>query len=110
MIDETILDYLTSHEGETVTREQLAIVTGVDDRTNREAIKRLREQGVPIVNGQDGKGYKLTHEPQEIDRLIKKHKSYIREHFKTIRKLTKQRYTEDGVKFTTVREHERRVV
>ena len=107
---DTILDYFTAHKGEVVTREQLVIATGINDRTVRDAIKRLREDGVPIVNGDKGKGYKLTDEPQEIDRLIKKHKSYIKEHYKTIRKLTKQRYTEDGIRFTTVREHERKIV
>lgn len=56
---QVILDVL-SRAKEPVTREQLARETGVEDRTVRKCIQKLRIMGVPICSNSHRKGYTLA--------------------------------------------------
>lgn len=55
-------------EGQAVSREQLAVLMGMDDRTMREAVAYARLEGVCIANAQNGKGYYLPDNLEEYKR------------------------------------------
>lgn len=55
--------------GGTWNRIQLAFWTGLDDRTIRNEIRRLRREGVPIMALPDG-GYKLAETDEEKKELL----------------------------------------
>ena len=55
-------------EGQAVSREQLAVLMGMDDRTMREAVAYARLEGVCIANAQNGKGYYLPENLEEYKR------------------------------------------
>ena len=59
-----ILTYLTN--GYALTSHELAVLTGMPERAVRAEIERLRRDW-PIINMQDGKGYRL--ETKNIDVL-----------------------------------------
>ena len=65
-----LLDYLGHGRANAVTRERLSGLSGLDDRTMRDEIKRLREKGVLICNDGDGGGYYIADTDEEIGRVI----------------------------------------
>lgn len=49
-----------------VTRGELCTLTGLCDRRVRLEIERLRDEGVIIINHQDGKGYYISEDIEEM--------------------------------------------
>lgn len=62
--EQIVLQALTSEEQ--LTRWRLREITGVTDIRLRNAIANLQSEGIPIINLQDGRGYKLTHSYEEL--------------------------------------------
>ena len=52
-----IVDYIPYGRKNAITREQLMMLTGMPDRALRKEIERLRQEGICILNLQDGGGY-----------------------------------------------------
>ena len=66
-----ILRYLGIGSDNAKTREQLCRLTGMSDRAVRSEIEKLRNDGVIIINRQDGKGYYISEDPVEMERQYK---------------------------------------
>ena len=64
-----VLDCLHFGKRNAVTRTQLAILTGLNDRQIRQEIETLRREGSPIFNSQDGEGYYLATADDEADMM-----------------------------------------
>ena len=71
-----ILDYINTGKKNAVTRTQLCIVTGLDDRTVRYAISKARRE-MPILNMQDGGGYFIP--DMNCDEEIEMLKKYVKQ-------------------------------
>ena len=91
-----IVDYIPFGRENAVTRAQLRIVTGLNDRQIREQISQARRDTV-ILNMQDGNGY-YRPLPEEI-KYVKAHErqesARIKSQFKTLRverKLLREHY------------------
>ena len=54
-----------------ISRSMLKQITGMDDRTNRNIIKDLRIEGIPIISVSSEKGYWLPEENAEVEHCIK---------------------------------------
>lgn len=52
-----LLDYIPFGKENAVTRQELVRLTGLDDRTIRNEIKRLNREGVPILSSSHTCGY-----------------------------------------------------
>lgn len=59
-------------------RMELWSMTGMSDREMRQAVADLRRIGYPICNDQDGEGYYLSAEPEQITSQIKQIDSRIK--------------------------------
>lgn len=57
--------------GNYITLEELIIITGMPERAVRREIAKLRRD-YPIINLQDGKGYRLTYDDEAALRQFKK--------------------------------------
>lgn len=66
-----ILRYLDIGSDKAKTREQLCRLSGMSDRAVRKEIESLRNEGVIIVNRQDGKGYYISEDPAEMERQLR---------------------------------------
>ena len=67
----SILDYIGKGRENAVTRSQLVSRTGLPDRKVREMIEQARREGAPILNLQDGRGYYLSDELEDLRRQYK---------------------------------------
>ena len=72
---QSILSYIGTGQANAVTRHELQLVTGLPDRALREAIAYEVAKGTPIVNKQDGAGYYISTNADEIDRTARQEKS-----------------------------------
>lgn len=76
-----------------IKRESLRkMVKDIDDRDMRNIIEQLVKDGYPIVNFQDGKGYKLSYDPEDNRRMEKQEMSRLKkisQRCKTYRKFAK---------------------
>ncbi|NLL91662.1 MAG: HTH domain-containing protein [Ruminococcaceae bacterium] len=61
-----MLQYLKTGRENAIPRSELAKMAGVSDRMMRQSIEDLRNAGYPICNLQDGKGYFLADDPQDL--------------------------------------------
>lgn len=66
----SVLDCLHFGKRNAVTRTQLMIMTGLPDRAIRREIDKLREEGQPIFNSQDGEGYYLATADDDTDMML----------------------------------------
>ena len=105
----SVLDYIPFGKQNAISRERLSELSGMSDRAVRKAIQALREDGEIILSSSHGKGYWRSDDASEIGQYIAENKSRIRKLYKTNRKLTEQYYELTGQRFTTVREHTRRI-
>lgn len=64
-----IVDFIPKGSANAVTRAQLMLATGLDDRAVRDAIEKAREN-IGILNMSDGKGYFLPDYSNPIDRAM----------------------------------------
>ena len=63
-----ITDYIPVGKANAVTRAELVALTGISDRRVRRLIAEARVRGVPIINNQDGRGYYISEDLQELRR------------------------------------------
>lgn len=65
-----ILDYIPTGKDNAVTRAQLCSFTGLSDRAVRKLIEIARIEGAVIINKQDGAGYFISEDAEDIRRQI----------------------------------------
>ena len=61
-----LLRYLAIGSDKAITRDKLCRLSGMSDRAVRKEIEALREEGIIIINRQDGKGYYISEDPVEM--------------------------------------------
>lgn len=61
--------YIPTGQANAISRRQLAIRAGLSDRDMRLQIAKARADGIPIINRQDGRGYYISDNPDEIERF-----------------------------------------
>lgn len=61
-----VLEKIPKGKEKAVSRKTLAELTGYSDRNIRDSIAQLRDLGYPICNFQDGRGYFLSDDMQDI--------------------------------------------
>lgn len=64
----SITDYIPVGRENAVSRAYLASMLGVSDRKMRKMIEDERRAGAIILNAQDGKGYYMTDDLDEMER------------------------------------------
>lgn len=93
-----ILDYIPIGKENAVTRAQLCAYTGLSDRTVRQLIEIARIEGAIIINQQDGKGYFISEDEEDIRRQIatnhNRAMSILRQQ-KLLRRKLVEKFTED---------------
>ncbi|XVG95847.1 HTH domain-containing protein [Eubacteriales bacterium KG125] len=90
---DTEAQVLNKLSSEPVSRSELSNWIGIDDRAVRKAIERLRLQGYPICSTSQKKGYWLSDNKEEIDKVIKEFRS------KALKMLVTARNMEHGKKY-----------
>lgn len=60
------LRYLGIGRDNAITRKELCRLSGMCDRAVRREIEALRDEGVIIINHQDGKGYYISNDAEEM--------------------------------------------
>ncbi len=103
-----LLDFIPKGKENAVSRSELAIKTGLDDRTIRNEIKRLVKRGVPILSSSHTRGYWLSDNLDEIESYIKETDNRRKSLYFTTLALRKEFYRRKGIKVTVVKEHIRR--
>lgn len=63
-----IVDYIGCGKTNAITRQTLSRLTGLPDRAVRQAIENARHDGYIILNDQDGRGYYITANIDDIER------------------------------------------
>lgn len=53
-----------------IQRRTLALALGMSDRMTRKALQAAREDGLPVLNDQDGAGYYIANDAPSIRRQI----------------------------------------
>ena len=104
-----ILDYIPVGRENAITRAELVRLTGLPDRTIREAIERKRFEGEPIMSSSSAKGYWLSNDPDDWEMYLREGDARIRSFARSSSKLRERYYAAKGVKVTKVREHTRRL-
>lgn len=104
-----ILDYIPFGKENAVTRQELVKLTGLDDRTIRNEIKRLNREGIPILSSSHTCGYWLSNDVAELEAYIRETDSRRESLYYSTLELRKELYRRKGVKATVVREHIRRI-
>ena len=105
-----MLELIPHGKENAISREELVRLTGLDDRTVRQEIARLRESGEIILSTSRQKGYWQSDDPVEINEYRIELKRREMSLARTNRNILKKLYERTGQRFTTVREHERRIV
>lgn len=70
-----ITDYIPIGKENAITRAQLCALTGLSDRAVRQLIEVARIEGEVIINNQDGKGYYISNDPEDIRRQMASNRS-----------------------------------
>lgn len=81
-----------------VSRSELVYKLGMTDTATRELIRDTIDDGVLIVNAEDGCGYYIPETPEDIDIALRKHRSRIKKMEAKIDLMqrVKKRMTEGG--------------
>lgn len=104
-----LLDYIPFGKENAITRQELVRLTGLDDRTIRNEIKRLNREGVPILSSSHTCGYWQSDDVKELEAYIKETDSRRTSLYYSTLELRKELYRRKGIKATVVREHIRRI-
>lgn len=104
-----IIDLIPYGKSNAVSREKLAELTGMTDRAIRKAIQALREDGEIILSSSHGKGYWRSSDTSEMAQYIRENDSRCRKMNRTNRKIKEKYYALTGQRYTTVKEHIRRI-
>ena len=70
-----ISSFIGIGQANAIERRKLQAITGFPDRIIRKAIAHEVNQGVPIVNKQDGLGYYISDDADEIERIARQEMS-----------------------------------
>lgn len=73
-----IENYLLRGKQNARTRRDLCILTGMSDRDVRQKIEELRASGVFVCTDEDGNGYYISEDTQDLLRQYKKNMARIR--------------------------------
>lgn len=69
-----VINYIPKGKQNAISRTQLAVLTGLPDRTNRQAIEDARRNGVMVISGSNTKGYYITDDYNEWRGFLEKHR------------------------------------
>lgn len=105
----SLLDFIPHGKENAITRQELAILTGLDDRTIRKEIKRLSREGAPILSSSHCCGYWLSDDLDEWEAYIKETDRRRESLYFTTLELRKEYYKRKGINVTVVKEHIRRI-
>ena len=81
-----IEDFIPYGSDNAISRKSLTEVTGLKDRVVRQAIEDARLRGKMILNFQDGKGYFISNDPNDLKR------QYHQEHSRAMSLLVREKY------------------
>ncbi len=70
-----VVDYIGIGKNNAVTRDYLRECTAMTDRVIRKEIEQARRDGVIIINNQDGKGYYISEDLDDIEKQYKQNNS-----------------------------------
>lgn len=79
-----ILDYIPKGKENAISRAKLRYLTGLTDSKMRTLIREARHE-TPIINLQDGKGYYVPTEIEEVDRFIAQEEKRAKSIFANLR-------------------------
>lgn len=88
-IENIILNNIKPGRENSISRDKLVSMTGIDDRTIRDTIADLRASGVPIISNTHKGGYYLPANADEAQEYIESMESRAKKTFVSI-KATKQ--------------------
>lgn len=66
-----IMTYIAKGKENAISRQELATILNLPDRTIRKLIQEARDRGEVILNAQDGKGYYTSDDEGELKRQYK---------------------------------------
>ncbi len=71
---EKVINHIPKGKKNAISRAQLAVLTGLPDRTNRQAIEDARRNGVMVISGSNAKGYYVTDDYNEWKIFLEEHR------------------------------------
>lgn len=104
-----ILSFIPYGRENAVSRKYLCSVLGINDRTLRNAIKKLLRAGEPILSSSHSGGYWRSNDPEEWGKFLKECDNRAVTERKNVAKLRERYYEAAGIKVTKVREHTRKI-
>lgn len=104
-----LINYIPTGRANAITRQELVRLTGMTDRAIRREIKKLNQEGIPILSSSRGCGYWLSDDTAEIEAYIKEIDSRRKSLYLSSAALRNELNRRKGIKTVTVREHQRRV-
>lgn len=69
-----------------VSRENVRKFLNLSDNLSRETLNRIRKH-YPLINFQDGKGYKISYNREEIERMVAQERSRANDIYQNIKVL-----------------------
>lgn len=109
MTDKDILHLIPYGKDNAITKAELMQKTGKGDRSVRKVIERLRESGEVILSSSHSVGYWRSDEDEDIKAYLAENNHRIMKLHRTNRRIKQKHYERTGQKYTTVREHERKI-
>ena len=103
-----LLEVIPTSKEKAITRQELSLVMGANDRDNRFGIEALRKQGHNIIPTPKG-GYYITDDIDELETFLKSIDSRMTSMYLTYLPMRKQVANARGIKITNVRQHFRRL-
>lgn len=104
-----IRDFIPTGKENAISRQKLIAITGWDDRTVRNEIKRAVKEGVPILSSSHCKGYWISEDLDEWEQYIRETDNRRRSLYYNTLNLRKEFYKRKGIRATIVKEHIRRI-
>ena len=104
-----LIDFIPYGKENAISRNTLTRVTGLDDRTVRATINRLRADGELILSSSHRAGYWRSENPAEIEQYLRECENRCKALAITNIKMRQRLYEMTGQGYITVNEHIRRV-
>lgn len=102
-----ILDFIPYGKDNAVTRQELVRATGLDDRSVRDEISKLRARGEFILSSSSHVGYWRSNDQTEIAEYFKECDN--RRNALSMPEMKRRFYKMTGQRYTLVKEHLRRI-
>ncbi len=71
---QAIVNHIPKGRKNAISRAMLQAATGLDDRTNRQAIETARRNGIRVVSNSGGKGYYIAENDNEWMKFLNEHR------------------------------------